>query len=144
MLSLFRNLFFSNAFVTLRRTVLWLLFICRIGRDLKWLFSGLCHRFIGSCCLHHGPDDGSSKYLWNVGKLPMQDSRKVYLHTTNQVSPLNKVVINKLMVAKLQITSPFPIFVLCSQEAAITLLNPVYVFRTCFIIIVPSVTRSST
>jgi hypothetical protein len=30
-------------------------------------------RFRGSCCLHHqgddDPDDGGSKYLWNVGKL---------------------------------------------------------------------------
>jgi hypothetical protein len=27
-------------------------------------------RFRGTCCLHHHrPDDGSSKYLWNVGKL---------------------------------------------------------------------------
>jgi hypothetical protein len=26
-------------------------------------------RFRGPCCLHHQPDDGGSKYLWNVGKL---------------------------------------------------------------------------
>jgi hypothetical protein len=27
-------------------------------------------RFRGACCLHHHrPDDGGSKYLWNVGKL---------------------------------------------------------------------------
>jgi hypothetical protein len=26
-------------------------------------------RFRGPCCLHHRPDDGDSKDLWNVGKL---------------------------------------------------------------------------
>jgi hypothetical protein len=40
---------------------LWVVALCSLV-EVHWCFRG-------TCCLHHCPDDGGSKYLWNVSKL---------------------------------------------------------------------------
>jgi hypothetical protein len=53
------NTYYKNIFFLLKMAAFWYVALCSLVEVYR--------RFRGTYCLHQGPDDGSSKHLWNVG-----------------------------------------------------------------------------